>query len=102
MIQELHEAFDDRETAPQAFAAFVLRVIELPKLLKNFPMLVFRDTPPGIPHLYPDTTSAAARTKHNLAAGGVAHRVGDQVAHDTFEKNGVTSYKKGVGRNPEG
>src|SRR3569833_2514881 len=101
MIQELHEAFDDRETAPQAFAAIALRVIEMPTLLKNIPMLVFRDTPPGIPHLNPDTTSAAARTKHNFAAVGVAHRVGDKVAHNTFEKNGVTSYKKGVRRNPE-
>src|SRR5262249_15789896 len=101
MVEEAHQTLDDRQLEPQALAAISLRIFQLAEFLKDFPMLVFRNTAPGIPDLDPNRLRRPPRTENDPAAIGVAHRVGEEVAHDPFQQHRITVYEQRVTQDPE-
>src|SRR6266576_32068 len=96
MAEELHEPLDDGQSQTQPLSAVSLRIVELTKLLKNFPMLVLGNPTSGIPDFNSYIIAAAPRTENDAAPVGVTNCVGNQVSHDTFEQYGVTAYKERV------
>src|SRR5262249_43930871 len=85
VIEQLHEAFHDRQSQAQPFPSIALGILQLTKLLKNFPMLVFWDTPPGVADLDPHRVGGAPRAQYDAPSIGVADRIRHQVAHDSLE-----------------
>src|SRR6266850_1925236 len=96
MIEELQEPFDDGQPEAQPLSAVALRIVELTKLLKNLPMLVFGNPSSGIPDFNSYCRSAAPRAENDPAAVGITNCVGNQVSHHSFEQYGVAAYEQRV------
>jgi hypothetical protein len=50
MAQQIGETLHDRETEPDALAAFASRIVELMKLFENRRKLLGRNADAGVPH----------------------------------------------------
>ena len=57
------------------------RVVELQELLKNVVPLVLGNADSGVPHLQCHPLTAPTARNQHAAPGGVAQRIGDEVAH---------------------
>src|SRR5262249_33292063 len=96
VIQQLHQALDDRQSQAQPFTPIALGVLQLTKLLKNFPMLVFWDAPAGVPDLDADEAGGAPGAQQDAPPVGVADCVGDEIAHDPLEQHRIAPDEQGV------
>src|SRR5206468_917630 len=77
VTQQLTETLDDRQAEPQALRALAGKLVVL---VENPLLLAARNTDSGIDDLQPHPPAARPAAAHeNLAAFGIANRIGQQI-----------------------
>src|SRR6056297_145165 len=94
MIQNPANAFDNRQTEPEAASTRRAR-IEAPELLKNFPVLVFGNAKPGIGHLDGDGSAAAPDPDQNAARRRIFDGVGDEILQNPSKQFAIAAHPSG-------
>ena len=90
--QQVRQAFDDRETEAEPFAALARRIVELMELLENCRKFLFGNADTGIPDLDAQLVAAPSAAEQDLAFICVFHRVRQQIADHLLEQAGVAAH----------